>query len=163
MYETRTITSAGKYGKVIPVDVDTHVAGTMEFASGAIGTIIMSFDMWRADHPFIEKYGTEGTLQVPDPNGFGGPVRLSRRGGEFMEIPLTHIYTDNSRGIAVADMAMALRTGRKHRACGELAFHALDVMLGFGDSSAAGQRYDLVSACDRPAPLPTDLIPGYLD
>ncbi|MBQ1955340.1 MAG: gfo/Idh/MocA family oxidoreductase, partial [Clostridia bacterium] len=62
-----------------------------------------------------------------------------------MEIPLTHAYAENSRGIAVADMAMALRTGRAHRASGELAFHALDVMLGFGDSSASGQRYDLVT------------------
>ncbi|MBR6772296.1 MAG: Gfo/Idh/MocA family oxidoreductase [Clostridia bacterium] len=163
MYDTRTITSAGKYGKVIPVEVDTHVTGVMEFASGVIGQIIMSFDMWRAEHPFIEIYGTEGSLLVPDPNGFGGPVKLSRMGGEYMEIPLTHIYSENSRGIAVADMARALRTGRAHRASGELAFHALDVMLGFGDSSASGQRYDLVTTCSRPAPLPTNLVTGYLD
>jgi len=163
MFDTRTITSPGKYGKVIPVEVDTHVAGAMEFASGVIGTMIMSFDMWRAQHPCIEIYGTEGTIEVPDPNGFGGPVRLSRGKGEYYEIPLTHIYSENSRGIAVADMAMALRTGRPHRASGELAFHALDVMLGFGDSSASGRRYDLVTTCARPAPLPTDLVPGYLD
>jgi predicted dehydrogenase len=163
MFDTRTITSPGKYGKVIPVEVDTHVAGTMEFASGVIGTMIMSFDMWRAQHPCIEIYGTEGTIEVPDPNGFGGPVRLSRGKGEYYEIPLAHIYSENSRGIAVADMAMALRTGRPHRASGELAFHALDVMLGFGDSSESGRRYDLVTTCARPAPLPTDLIPGYLD
>lgn len=163
MYDTRTITSAGKYGKVIPVEVDTHVTGNLEFASGAIGSIIMSFDMWRAQHPCIEIYGTEGTLEVPDPNGFGGPVRICRKNGEFFEFPLTHIYSDNSRGIAVADMAMALRTGRKHRASGELAFHALDVMLGVGDSSRSGKRYDLVSTCSRPAPLPTNLVAGYLD
>lgn len=163
MYETRTITSPGKYGKVIPVEVDTHVNGVMEFASGVSASIIMSFDMWRAEHPFIEIYGTEGTLQVPDPNGFGGPVRLSRRGGDFYEIPLTHGYTENSRGIAVADMAMALRTGRKHRASSELAYHALDVMLGFADSSEKGAFYALQSTCERPAPLPTELVPGYLD
>jgi predicted dehydrogenase len=163
MFETRTITSPGKYGKVIPVEADTHVAGAMEFESGAIGTIIMSFDMWRAEHPYIEIYGTEGSIQVPDPNCFGGPVKLSRGTGEYYEIPLTHIYSENSRGIGVADMAMALRTGRPHRASGELAFHALDIMLGFGDSSASGKRYDLVSTCFRPAPIPVGLVPGYLD
>jgi predicted dehydrogenase len=163
MFDTRTITSPGKFGKVIPVEVDTHVTGIMEFANGAVGTIIMSFDMWQAEHPFIEVYGTEGTIQVPDPNGFGGPVRLSRGKGPFCEVPLTHAYAENSRGIAVADMACALRSGRKHRASGELAFHALDVMLGFGDSARAGAHYKTVTTCERPAPLPTHLIEGFLD
>ncbi len=163
MFETRTITSPGKYGKVIPVEVDTHVTGVMEFANGAIGSMIMSFDMWRAEHPYIEIYGTEGSMQVPDPNGFGGPVRISRGTGAYYEIPLTHGYTENSRGIAVADMAMALRTGRQHRASGELARHALDVMLAFGDSSREGKRIDLKTSCERPAPMPMGVVPGYLD
>ena len=85
----------------------------LEFANGAIGTIITSFDVWAAELPRIEIYGTEGTLSVPDPNTFGGPVRVRRAGAsEWSEIPLTHGYAENSRGIGVADMAYALRSGR---------------------------------------------------
>ena len=163
MFETRTITSEKKYGKVIPVEVDTHVNGIMEFENGAVGSIIMSFDMWKSEHPYIEIYGKEGTIQVPDPNGFGGKVRVQRKDGDYYEMPLTHSYTDNERGIAVADMAVALRTGRKHRANSELAYHVLDIMLGFGESSASGKHYTTQSTCERPAPMPMNVIKGQLD
>ena len=82
----------------------------MDFANGAIGTILTSFDVWAANLPCIEIYGTQGSLSVPDPNGFGGPVRIRRAGAsEWSEIPLSHIYADNSRGIGVADMAYGIR------------------------------------------------------
>lgn len=163
MFETRTITSEPKYGKVIPVSVDTHVNGIMEFENGAVGSIVMSFDMWKSEHPNIEIFGTEGTMQVPDPNGFGGPVRIQRKDGDFYEMPLTHQYNENCRGVAVADMAMALRTGRKHRANSELAYHVLDIMLGFGKSSRTGKHYELQTSCCRPQPMPMNVIPGDLD
>ena len=34
------------------------------------------FDVWAANLPRIEVYGSEGSLIVPDPNTFGGTVRL---------------------------------------------------------------------------------------
>lgn len=163
MFQTRTITSEPKYGKVIPVEVDTHVNGIMEFENGAVGSIIMSFDTWKSEHPNIEIFGTEGTMQVPDPNGFGGPVRVQRKDGEFFEMPLTHQYKDNCRGVAVADMAMALRNGRKHRANSDLGYHVLDIMLGFGKSSMSGEHYTLQSTCERPEPMPINVINGELD
>jgi hypothetical protein len=101
---------------------------------------------------------------VPDPNTFGGPVRLRRAGEpDWAEPPLTHGRTENSRSIGVADMAHALRSGRPHRASGELAFHVLDVMKSFADASAAGRHVELTSACQRPAPLPPGLPEGVLD
>ena len=162
-FPTRTITSAGKYGKVCPVEVETHQTGIMEFKNGVIGTIVQSFDLFASEHPCIEIFGTEGTLSVPDPNCFGGPVRFARKYGGFYEIPLTHEYADNSRGVAVADMAMALRTGRKHRANGNFTYHVLDIMLGFEDSSKSGKHYRLKSTCERPAPMPMNVITGQLD
>lgn len=163
MFDTRRITSQPKYGKVIPVEVDTHVNGIIEFENSAVASIIMSFDMWKSEHPFIEIYGSEGTMQVPDPNGFDGPVRVQRKNGDFYEMPLTHTYTENSRGIAVADMAMALRTGRPVRAGAELAYHALEIMLGFEQSSRSGMHYLLKSTCSRPEPMPANVIIGELD
>jgi predicted dehydrogenase len=163
-FPERIITSQPKYGTKIKVDVPTHVAGVMDFANGAVGTIITSFDVWAARLPRIEIYGTEGSLAVPDPNGFGGPVLVRRAGAsEWGGVPLTHRYTKQSRGIGVADMAYALRSGRPHRANGDLAYHVLDIMHAFSHASQEGRHVELTSACGRPEPLPLGLAEGTLD
>ncbi len=152
-FPTRTITSEKKYGKVIDVEVDTTINGIMEFAGGAVGTITTSFDVYASSHPCIEIYGSKGSIKVPDPNGFGGPVYLAKGRDDYMEVPVTKPYDQNSRGVAVWDMAYALRNGTKHRASGELGYHVLDIMLGFTDSSKSGEHYTLKSTCERPEAL----------
>ncbi len=162
-FPERTITSQPKNGTKINVDVPTHVAGVMDFANGAVGTLVTSFDVWSHRMPNIEIYGTEGSLGVPDPNSFGGPVLLRKPGDkDWSDIPLTHIYAENSRGLGVADMAYALRSGRPARASGELAYHVLDVMHAFHDASRDGRHVELTSGY-RPAPLPVGLEHGKLD
>jgi predicted dehydrogenase len=163
-FAERTITSEPKYGTVIEVDVPTHIAGVLDFANGAIGTIVTSFDVWGAQVPRIEIYGTEGSLSVPDPNGFGGPVLLLRgRSREWREVPLAFGYAENSRGLGVADMAYALRSGRPHRASGELTYHVLDIMHAIHDASREGRHIELESTSSRPEPLPMGLREGTLD
>lgn len=150
----RVITSQPKYGTKITVNTPTHVAGILDFANGTVGTMITSFDVWSHHLPHIEIYGTEGTLSVPDPNTFGGPVSLRRAGErEWCEMPITHNYTKNSRGIGVADMLAAIHAERPHRASGDLAYHVLDIMQSFYDSSQEGRHIELASMCQRPAPL----------
>ena len=152
-FETRTITSQPHYGEVITVDVPTHIAGVLDFASGAVGTIIMSFDVYSHTLPFIEIYGSEGSLRVPDPNCFGGPVYVRRGFAEtWSEIPLLKDFSENSRGIGITDMAEAITENRPHRASGELAYHVLDVMHGVHDASASGSYYNVKSTCSRPEP-----------
>ena len=159
----RIITSQGRFGERIKVETPTHIAGVVDFESGVTATVVMSFDVQAHRLPIIEIYGTQGTLAVPDPNGFGGPVRLKRRGGsDWEQIPLTH-SPDVGRGIGVADMAYSIVHGRPHRACGDLAFHVLDIMLAFEESSSAGRHVELASRCERPAPLLMGLLPGTLD
>lgn len=163
-FPQRTITSQPLYGTTIQVNTPTHVAGIMDFASGAIGTIITSFDVWSSEHPLIEIYGTEGSLSVPDPNGFGGPVRVRRAGADgWSEVPLSHGYATNYRSVGVADMAYALRSGRPHRASGEMTYHVLDLMHAFHDASVEGCHIEIGSTCERPAPLPLGLRKGTLD
>jgi predicted dehydrogenase len=163
-FAERTITSQPKYGKKIQVEVPTHVTGLMDFASGAIGTIITSFDLMGGSQlPHIEIYGTEGTLSVPDPNCFGGPVLIRKKDGDWKEVPLTHGFADNSRGIGVADMATALRSGRLHRANGNLTYHVLDIMTAFHEASREGRHIEIQSTVERPAPLPLGLSPNALD
>jgi predicted dehydrogenase len=163
-FPQRTITSAPKYGKIIDVEVPTHVAGVLDFKNGAVGTIITSFDIWSAQLPRIEIYGSEGTLSVPDPNTFGGPVFVKRAGAaEWSQIPLTHGFAENSRGIGAADMAFALQSGRPHRANGEMAYHVLDIMHAFHDASDSGSHIELESSCDKPMPFPLGLTKDKLD
>ena len=120
--------------------------------------------MWAAELPRIEIYGTEGTIGVPDPDGFGGPVRLRRAGaGSWTEMPLSHGYAENSRGIGVADLAYALRSDRPHRTSGALAYHVLDVIQAFEEASLTGNHVEIASTCDRPAPLALGLRHGTLD
>lgn len=159
-FPERLITSEPKRGKRVPVEVPTHVAGVMDFACGAVGTIITSFDVWAAQLPRIEIYGTKGTLSVPDPNGFGGAVKIKLPGQEWREIPFSHSYAENYRGLGVADMAMALKDQRGHRANGDLAYHVLDIMHAFDNASDEGRHIELDSSCPRPEPLPMGLVEG---
>ncbi|MFD0697540.1 Gfo/Idh/MocA family protein [Paenibacillus sp. GCM10027628] len=157
-YPERTITNDIDYGKKIPVEVPTHIAGTLDFASGAVGTIITSVDIQGSKLPHMEIYGSTGTLVVPDPNTFGGPVYIKRHNQpDFMEIPLTHGFAENSRGLGVVDMAYAITGGREHRASGDMACHVLELMHGFHLSSERGLHYEVKSECKRPEALPTDL------
>ena len=163
-FQERSVTSEPKKGTTIQVNVPTHVAGVMDFHNGAIGTIITSFDVWAHACPRIEIYGSEGSLSVPDPNSFGGPVKVRRLGDETWEdIPLTHGYSVNSRSVGVADMAYALQSDRPHRANGDLTYHVLDIMHAIHDASSEGRHIELDSACKRPAALPTGLAPYTLD
>lgn len=162
--DERTITSEPRQGERIPVKTDTHVAGTLQFWSGAVVTIAMSFDVAKHKHKPIELYGTEASLLVPDPNFFGGEIARAVPGEDWEEVATRHPYADgNYRSIGVADMAHAIRAGRPHRASGDLALHVLEVMEAFGRSSEAGTFIDIASRPERPAPLPADLAVGKLD
>ena len=162
-FPQRTITSEKKFGKAIKVEVPTHVAGNIEFKNGAVATVITSFDIWSSTLPRIEIYGSLGTLIVPDPNTFDGPVLLrTAQGSEFKEIPLTHTYSDNSRGIGLANMAKCIETGENNIASGELANHVLEIMHGFHISSDTKKYYELTSTCRQPEALPMGLIKGTL-
>jgi predicted dehydrogenase len=162
-FPERTITSQPLKGTIVEVEVPTHVAGVIDFANSAVGTIITSFDVWAASLPRIEIYGTEGSLSVPDPNGFGGTVQVFRPGATaWSEIPLTH-SPEISRGTGVADMAYSLIYGRPHRASGALAYHVLDIMQSFDEASTSGKYVTIQSQCARPAALPMGLRLGELD
>ncbi len=162
--DERLATSEGANGQILPVEINTHVAGTLEFHSGAIITVITSFDVWRHScHP-IEIHGTNGSLKVPDPNCFDGTVSLFRAGmDDWQNIPYSHGYSENMRSIGAADMAYAIQSGRPNRCSGQMAYHVLDVMLAFDESSESGKHIEIESTCTQPAALPMDLPAGSLD
>ena len=160
----RTITSQPKNGQKMIVTTPDHIAGTLEFEQGTIGTLITSFAVRHAqyDGEFpITIYGTEGTLKVPDPNGFDGKVQVNNGGG-WEDVPHAFV-TGYGRMVGVADMAYGIRTGRPHRASGDLAFAVLDAMQGFLDSSRTGQAHTPHVAYTGTAAMPADLPFGILD
>jgi predicted dehydrogenase len=157
-FAERTITSQPKHGSRITVETPTHLASVLDFENGAVVTLVTSFDVWASTVPAIEIYGSLGTLSVPDPNHFGGPVRLWRSSTRAWEdVPLVSGWAENSRSLGLADMAHALNSGRPHRASGDLAFHVLDIIHAVHKASKQGKHVDLISGVERPAALPLDL------
>jgi predicted dehydrogenase len=135
--------------------------GVLDFTSGPIATLVNSFDVHFHTMPNLEIYGTHGSMIVPDPNTFGGPVKVKRVGEtEWREVPLTHGYADNSRGIGVADMANAIIEQRPHRASGELTLHVLELMHAIHTAATERRHIQTVNPCERPAALPLGLLAG---
>jgi predicted dehydrogenase len=134
----------------------------LEFASGAVATVTMSFDVWAHGAPLLEIYGTEGSIQCPDPNNFNGDVMLwTTKSRTWEKILLTH-NGDTGRGIGLADMANAIQTKRPHRASGELGLHVVEVMESFQASSKGGKKIAIKSKCRQPEAMPAGLALGKL-
>jgi hypothetical protein len=66
------------------------------------------------------------------------------------------------RGIGLADMAYAIRSGRPHRASGELACHVLEIMSAFAVAYETGSYVTLESTVAQPAVLPLGTDEGVL-
>ncbi|MEJ0012996.1 MAG: Gfo/Idh/MocA family oxidoreductase [Bauldia sp.] len=160
----RPITSEPLKGQMMPVEVATHAAATLEFWSGAIVTVVLSFDIPRYRHAPIELYGLTGTLGVPDPNWMDGEILIATADQDWKPVPIQHGHAEhNLRIMAVADMATAIRNGRPHRASGDLAFHVLEVMEAFQRSSDEKRHIEMTTRPERPAMMPTYLKTGEFD
>lgn len=155
----RTITSQPKAGKVVEVEINDHVTGLMRFENGAVGTIIMSFATHHshlAGEQPITIFGTEGTLRVPDPNHFDGPVHVRRRDDADWQ-PVPHAFaTGYGRAIGLADLCDSIVKERPARAGLDQGFAVLDLMLGFTDSSNSGRVYRPSVKYERPKLLTAD-------
>ena len=161
----RTITSDAKRGQTIDVNTPDHYCGTMRFSSGVVGSIIQTFAMRNA--PAIQPFtifGTDATMNVPDPNGFDEKVYLNFEGGDdqWHEQPMSHA-TGHGRGIGVLDMAVAIRENRPHRCGFDQAMTVLDLMLGFDESSRSGSFHRVIDGYERPAPMPAGGDFGNVD
>ncbi|KIL40808.1 hypothetical protein SD70_11260 [Gordoniibacillus kamchatkensis] len=150
------------YGMTVPVEAPTNAAAVLDFHNGAIATLQAAKESFGYS-PRLEVFGTEGNLSVPDPNFFGGAVHIKFPNGETKEIPHTHPYKEEGRGIGIADMAYAVRSGRQHRASGQLARHVLDISLAIFESSQTESHVHLRTTAERPASLPLGLKYNRLD
>lgn len=160
--DSREIATGPRAGAHVPVEVDTHLAGVMEFAQGALVQIATSFDVRAHRHGPLELYGTEGSMTIPDPNRFDGTVELFED-GEWRGQSIRHGHGDgNYRGLGLAQMAEAIGSGSAHCASGDLALHALEVMEAMHRASQEGRAIEMTTRCERPAPLAPGLVTGQI-
>ena len=147
-------------GQLLQVNAPSHVAGIIDFAGGAVCQFLMTADVYATGLPHVEVYGSEGSLRCIDPNNFGGTLYLRKPDSpELVPVEPQFGYTGNSRGVGIADLAAAIRSGRPHRATGEMGCHVVDIVNAIHESSAEGRHVEVQSTCPRPAPL----LPGLPD
>ncbi len=168
-FPVRTMRNQARAGESFETQVDTSVAGLLTFASDALVTFGISWDIGPHGRSPIEVYGSAGTLHNPDPNWSDGEVRITTKEGAH---PLDHsarpfhkptminffgVDVGYYRLCGLADMADALAQDRPHRASGEMALHVMEVIEAIRRSSQTGDRIDLKTRCERPAPISHDI------
>ena len=166
-FTERTVTTPGSamLGRTIRVETLTSVQGLLDFASGAQVTFLASWDVWKHGVPPIELHGETGSLRVPDPNWFGGDLKIARRREDWQIIetqgrtfgvanrPRDKPIHANYRGLGLADMARGILDRRPHRANGEIGLHVLAVMAGLVTAATERRLVTIEQACERPPPL----------
>ncbi|MDA8584748.1 Gfo/Idh/MocA family oxidoreductase [Rhodobacteraceae bacterium] len=168
--KTRTILSEPRKGEKIPVETPTTIHALLEFENGAVITMCTSWDVWGHGHKPMELYGSNASLDVPDPNFFGGDLVLTPANGEAEVVtPWDHpfgIVNDeehaNYRTAGLADMALAILEDRPHRCSLELALHAVEVMNGILASGESGEFVAMTTSCERPDPLTPETATAML-
>jgi predicted dehydrogenase len=158
-FEERVVSSEGpRKGYRIKVETPTTALAMLEFASGTHMMFVATWDVWRHTHPPIELYGAEGSMRVPDPNFYGGVVETTKQGSDWIQHssekmplgrpnwPADKPRHANYRALGIAEMAYALRHGRKHHASGALALHVLEVM----EAVVSGGSKEISAEAKRP-------------
>ncbi len=162
--EYRTISSEPRAGEKIKVETPTTIHSILIFESGAQITYCASWDVWEHSHSNMELYGSAGTLHIPDPNFFGGEVRLTEKKAFVNSLPSwPHPFSKindgdnaNYRAAGLTDMAQAILADRPHRCSLAFALHVVDVMTSILISGEEQRFVDITSSCDRPAALGID-------
>ena len=162
-FEERIIYTPERFGTTFPVEVPTHYSALLKLKNGMIVNANFSFDIWKNNMPMFEVYGTEGTLEVPDPNMHGGTPRLYRKeqtlaaafggedpaGGDSWPVPeLAQNVGTYVRFLGVKDLAAAIREGRPPRVNTGLALHVTEIMISVMESARTGEKITLDTSYD---------------
>ena len=179
-FPVRRIYAGPLKGQEIQVETPTHYSGTAELASGVIVSMNISFDIWHSNLPMFEIYGTEGTLEVPDPNMSGGRPKVYRKertldvlyddseetkARQNISVELPELYPhigEYTRGIGVLDLADSIVSGRKPRVNAEMACHVIEAITGMMESARDKKVYEMKTACERPDPVKTGTPAGRI-
>jgi predicted dehydrogenase len=154
MTAERTIATGSRAGSTFVVGTPSHVATTMDLWSGATACLVASFEAADRYVCDLEIHGREGVLALPDPNAFGGPLRLRRNRGDWEEVKYDSRGAREARGIGLQDLVEAVEERRAPRASGCLAAHVVDVARSALQAAAERRTVEVASRTERPDPLP---------
>ena len=157
------IPNTKNYGEIVPTPNESIVSAIIELENGIIGTVHQNHETNKSDRADFAIYGRKGILMLGNPNYFGGTIRvLQDIPNLFTDIdpePVVttvspaNIYSGNSRGLGVSEMADAIIHGRKNRASKEQALHVLDILESIEKSSGTGTMVSIESSCEKPEPF----------
>jgi predicted dehydrogenase len=150
--QQRTIAVGPRAGTRFTAETPTHTVAALELDRGVTATLTASFEAPGESVADFVIYGTEGALALPDPNTFGGPLRIRRRDGGWVDVPFVSRGAQDNRGIGLDDLVRALAQNRPHRASGELAAHVVEVARSILAAAADGRAVDVATSVERPAP-----------
>jgi len=167
--EKRKIETGSKAGKEFSVDIPTSFMMNIEFHNGSIIQGFLSFDVQNHARNHIELYGSKGSIIVPDPNMFGGPVLIAKELGsewkehsvENMHLGKTNIVNhsgrsnevarqSNYRGVGLSEMIYSIENKKPHRCSAELAFHILDIIETTLNAAVTNEECEIKSTCSQP-------------
>ena len=160
--EERTITSEPRNGEKIKVETPTTLLGVLNFKNKAKIQLFASWDVWKHEHSTIELYGLDGSIIIPDPNYFGGVVKISKKDSNWEVIDTKNMYLGipnkedgetmiaNYRGIGLSDMVNCINNKKKPRCSIDLALHVLEIMDGILTSSEDLSVYKMITSCEQP-------------
>ncbi|MEW5871957.1 MAG: Gfo/Idh/MocA family oxidoreductase [Chloroflexota bacterium] len=145
------------FGETFRIECEDLMCATLQFACGAVGNVLFDANsiFTTPERPSLVLFGSLGAMHMADPNGFGGEVSLILKGNnQPFVMQQSHAFSDECRGLGVAEMAWALRLGRKNRASKEMAYHALEVLHAILKSSRTQSNQPLHSTFEKPPPIP---------
>jgi predicted dehydrogenase len=142
----RTLGAGPRAGQEFAVDVPTYVLAALQLESGALASLAVSFESNEQYDSTLLVHGSEGTLELPDANGFDGDLRIRIGRGEWETVDYAARGTRDTRGIGLHEMIEALQAGRPHRASGELGLHVLETAYAV---LGAAERREAVSVESR--------------
>ena len=169
VHQQREIGSGPKKGNKFLVETPTSYLIILEFHSGVLIEGFISFDVINHNRNHMELYGTKGSIVIPDPNMFGGPVKTSiTEAGEWKEHSTEKMYLgknniqnhsgrsneaseqSNYRGVGLSEMIHAIENKTNHRCNGQLALHVLDLIESTMSAAKTKNKILLRSTCDQP-------------
>jgi predicted dehydrogenase len=150
--ESRVIGAGPRAGTLFDVAVPTYVAALAEYEAGQAASLLFSWDSPLSRAGFVEITGTEATLAVPDPNRFGGDLRVRHAGDDDWTV-IPSQGAEAGRGSGVVDMVRAIRAGTPHRADGEMALHVLEMMTAIERSAVSAAFEPVLTRFAVPASL----------
>jgi predicted dehydrogenase len=165
---TRKVQVGELAGQEFPVEIPSTLSVLMDFEQGGQAQSLYSTDSPLKRHGIVEINGTEGTLVIPDPNTFGGPITITRPLTEMVVPPAPTIQEVIDvpqegvlvgRGLGLLDMARSIRDGRPHIATGEFGYHVLDTLLSIEEAAASHTYVTVESTLGDVGSLPADFDP----